>query len=118
VVSRDLDTGIYALTSLGRSEVALLGRIRLPGLDPDRRYRVTPLMLDFLPSGLVPPPWWGADYIRRDPYEQRAQHGPTRFASSGSRGVVLSGAALAAAGLSAPIVDPEHSVLYLAEAIG
>jgi alpha-galactosidase len=118
VVSTDLSSGIYALTSLGRSEVALLGRIRLPGLDPDRRYRVTPLMLDYLPSGLVPPPWWGATRIGRDPYEQRALHAPTRFATSGSPGVVLSGAALATVGLSAPVVDPEHSIVYLAEAIG
>ena len=50
VVSTDLSTGIYALTSLARSEVALLGRIRLPGLDPHRRYRVRPLMLDFPPA--------------------------------------------------------------------
>ena len=30
VVSTDLNTAIYALTSLARSEVSLLGRIRLP----------------------------------------------------------------------------------------
>jgi hypothetical protein len=51
-----------------------------------------------------------------DPH-QRAQHGRTRFAASGSPGVVVSGAALAATGLAAPVVDPEHSVLYLAEAV-
>jgi alpha-galactosidase len=118
VISTDRSRAIYALTSLARSEVSLLGRIRLPGLDPDRRYRVRPLMLDFAPAGLVPPPWWGANRIRRDPYEQRALHAPTRFAVSGSPGAVLSGAALAGVGLSAPVVDPEQSVLYLAEAIG
>jgi alpha-galactosidase len=118
VVSPDSSTGIYALTSLARSEVALLGRIRLPGLDRDRRYRVTPLMLEYPPSGLVPPPWWGVTHIRRDPYEQRALHSPARFAASGSPGVMLSGAALANAGLSAPVLHPENSVLYLAEAIG
>ena len=117
VVSTDLGTAIYAMTSLSRSEVALLGRIRLPGLDPGRRYRVTPLMLNFPPSGLVPPPWWGATRIGRDPYEQRALHAPTRFAAPGSPGIVLSGTALAGVGLSAPVVDPEHTVLYLAEAI-
>jgi alpha-galactosidase len=116
VVSTDLGTAIYAMTSLARSEVALLGRIRLPGLDPGRRYRVTPLMLNFPPSGLVPPPWWGATRIGRDPYEG-ALPAPTRFAASGSPGIVLSGTALAGVGLSAPVVDPEHTVLYLAEAI-
>jgi alpha-galactosidase len=118
VVSTDLSTGIYALTSLGRSEVALLGRIRLPGLAPDRRYRVTPLMLEFPPSGLVPPRWWHVTRVGGDPYEQRVLHARSRFAASGSPGVVLSGAALAGAGLSAPVIDPEHSILYLVEAIG
>jgi hypothetical protein len=75
-------------------------------------------MLGYPPSGLVPPPWWGATQIGRDPYDPQTLHGPSRFSAPGSLGVVLSGAALAAAGLSAPVVDPEHSVLYLAEAIG
>ena len=118
VVSTDLSTAIYSLTSLARSEVTLFGRIRLPGLDPHRRYRVTPVMLDFPPSGLVPPPWWGMTEVGGDWYEQRALHAPSRFAASGTPGVVLSGAALAAVGLSAPVVDPEHTILYLAEAIG
>ena len=118
MVSTDLSTGIYSLTSLARSEVALLGRIRLPGLDADRRYRVTPVMLDFPPSGLAPPRWWGVTQVGRDPYEQRALPAPSRFEASGTPGVVLSGAALAAVGLSAPVVDPEHTILYLAEAIG
>ena len=117
VVGTDLSSGIYALTALGRSEVSLLGRIRLPGLDPDRRYRVTPVMIDFPPSGLVPPLWWGVKQVGGDTYEQRALHAPTRFEASRSEGVVLSGAALAAVGLAAPVVDPEHTILYLAEAV-
>ena len=75
-------------------------------------------MLDFPPSGLVPPLWWGVTRVGGDPYEQRALHAPSRFAASGTPGVVLSGAALAAVGLSAPIIDPEHTILYLAEAVG
>ena len=74
-------------------------------------------MLNSIPSGLVPPLWWGASQIGRDPYEQRALHAPTRLAISGSPGVVLSGAVLGAVGLSAPVVDPEHTILYLAQAI-
>ena len=64
---------------MARSEVTLLGRIRLPGLDPQRRYRVTPVMLDFPPSGLVPPLWWGVTQAGRDPYEQRALARPVAF---------------------------------------
>jgi hypothetical protein len=67
------------------------------------------------PERLVPP--WGATRIGRDPYEQLALHAPTRFAAPRSPGTVLSGTAQAGVGLSAPVVDPEHTVLYLAEAI-
>ncbi len=115
VVSTDLSTGIYALTALARSEVSLLGRIRLPGLDRDRRYHVTPLMLQFTARGLRPPPWWRVTWVS-NPYEGLS-HASTQFIESGDRGVVLSGAALADAGLSAPAILPEHTVLYLAEAI-
>ena len=55
--------------------------------------------------------------IGGDPYEQRALHAASRFAAPGTPGVVLSGAALAIVGLSAPVVDPEHTVLYLAKAV-
>ena len=75
-------------------------------------------MLDFPPSGLVPPLWWGVKQVGGDPYEQRALHAPSRLAATENFGVVLSGGALAAVGLAAPVVDPEHSVLYLAEAVG
>jgi hypothetical protein len=74
-------------------------------------------MLDFPPSGLRPPVWWGVSQTGGDPYEQRASDAASHFAASGSPGVVLSGAALAGTGLSAPVLDPEHSVLYLAKAI-
>ena len=53
------------LVATGRSEVVSLGRIRLPGLAADQRYRVTPLMLDYPPSGLRPPPWWGVQPLER-----------------------------------------------------
>ena len=103
VVSTDLSTGIYALTSLGRSEIALMGRIRLPGLAGTGSLTAcTPLMLEFPPSGLVPPQWWHVIRAGSDPYGQSAAHARSRFTAPGSPGVVLSGAALAAAGLSAP----------------
>ena len=47
-----------------------MGRLRFPGLDPNLRYRVTPLMLESAPSGLRPPLWWGVTIAGK--YEARA----------------------------------------------
>ncbi|MBP2415952.1 alpha-galactosidase [Microlunatus capsulatus] len=97
VVSPDRDAAIFGVHAVGRSEVVSLGRLRFPGLDPARRYRVVPVGVGE-PGGLVAPAWWDAD-------------GPRA-------GTVLSGAALGAAGLMAASVHPDHSVLYRLDAVG
>ena len=97
VVSPDRDAAIFGVHAVGRSEVASLGRLRFPGLDPARRYRVVPVGVGE-PSGLRAPAWWDAD-------------GPRA-------GTVLSGAALAATGLMAASVHPDHSVLFRLDAVG
>ena len=58
VVAPDRGTALYSFATVGRSDVALLGRLRFPGLDPARRYRVRPVLLDYPPTGLKPPAWW------------------------------------------------------------
>jgi alpha-galactosidase len=103
VVAHDGSAALYSFASVGRSEVASLGRLRLPGLDHDRRYQVTPLMLGFPPAGLRKPRWWGAQ--------------PGTAPDSGALGVELSGAALARVGLQAAQLHPDHAVLYLARAL-
>ncbi|WP_375433255.1 alpha-galactosidase [uncultured Friedmanniella sp.] len=97
VVAPDRSAAIFAFASVARSAVASLGRLRFPGLDPTRRYRVVPLDVGATPSGLHPPAWWDAD-------------GPRS-------GVVLNGAVLASAGLTAASVDPDHAVLYRLDAV-
>jgi alpha-galactosidase len=118
VVATDQRTALYYLVATGRSEVVSLGRIRLPGLAADQRYRVRPLMLDFPPSGLRPPPWWR---VRRTPAEEYASlHGgpPAHLlADPLTTGVELSGAVLGEVGLMAAQVNPDHAVIYLAEAV-
>jgi alpha-galactosidase len=116
VVAPDRNSAIYSFSSVGRSDVVSLGRLRLPGLDPDRRYRVTPLMLGFSASGLRPPPWWGVHAGPADAYHD-AGPGQARFTADGELvGVELKGAALSGVGLKGPQVNPDHTVLYLAEA--
>jgi alpha-galactosidase len=118
VVAPDGSGAIYSVASVGRSEVALLGRLRLPGLDPDRRYSVRPQLVGGPPDGLRAPLWWGARQPAPEPYvdpdEQMHSVQPSRVEPPG---VVLSGAALNSTGLMAPIIHPEQAVIYLAEAV-
>jgi alpha-galactosidase len=97
VVSPDQSAAIWSFASVARSDVSSLGRLRFPGLDPRRRYRVRPVTVGRPPSGLRPPPWWDAE-------------GP-------GAGTVLTGAALASAGLMAAGVHADHAVLYRLEAL-
>jgi len=119
VIGADQRTALYYLVATGRSEVVSLGRIRLPGLAADQRYRVTPVMLDFPPSGLRPPPWWGVRRAAANDYDPLHGGLPARWlADPLTLGVELSGAVLAEVGVMAAQVDPEHAVIYLAEAVG
>jgi len=118
VVASDKSRAIYSFASLAGSEVVMLGRLRLPGLDPARRYRVAPLLVARLPYGLRPPLWWGGTLPEPDYYFDIDQ--PAGVATSGMPqppGVVLTGAALASSGLTAAGLNPEEAVLYLAEAV-
>jgi alpha-galactosidase len=116
VLAPDRSSAIYAVAFIGRSEVQLPGRLRLPGLDPHRRYCVRPIVVGRPPSGLNPPPWWGASTSEFEPY---GEHGALGWGlpADGGAGLVLSGAALASAGVMAADMHPEHAILYRAEAL-
>jgi alpha-galactosidase len=90
VVAADRSRGIFSFASLGRSGVNGTGLLRLPGLDPARRYRVSAISFGRLPVSRFAPPWWSADR----PY------------------VELSGAALAAVGFQPPNLLPEHALIF------
>ena len=90
VVAPDKSQAIYAYVSLAMSGLVTPGRVRLPGLDPQRRYRVRPVFAESLPRIAQPPAWW-----------------------NGGEGVVLSGGLIASAGLHAPYLPPETAVVYL-----
>jgi alpha-galactosidase len=116
ILAPDRSNAIYAVAFIGRSEVQLAGRLRLPGLDPHRRYRVRPIVVGRPPSGLIPPPWWGAITSESEPYGERRALG-WGLPADGGAGLVLSGAALASTGVMAADMHPEHAILYRAEAL-
>ena len=114
VVAPDRSQAIFSYAYLDRAEVGSPGRLLLPGLDPDRRYRVEPLLIGgHPPHGLRPPRWWGKR--RGDPLGYG--NGSISLVPTGEPEVVLSGRALGLAGLMAPMIDPEQAVLYLVTAV-
>jgi alpha-galactosidase len=94
VVAPDRSDALFALVQLTTPETSVPGVVRLPGLDPARRYRVR-----LQPPGDTPavrglrPPAWLAD------------------------GVTLPGAVLEHVGVAAPALFPEQLLLVRAEAV-
>jgi alpha-galactosidase len=116
IIAPDRSSAIYTVASIGQSEVMLPGRLRFPGLDRERRYRIRPIPVGRPPSGLNPPPWWGATTTEFEPSGERRARG-WGLPSDGGNGLVTSGAALASVGVMAAGIHPEHAVLYRAEAL-
>ena len=95
VVAHDGSEALFALVQLTSSETSVPGAIRLPGLDPARRYRVRVQPPGDLPDhmrGITPPPWT-------------------------AEGVTLPGSALMHTGLRAPALFPEQLLLLRVEAV-
>jgi alpha-galactosidase len=93
VVAPDRSRAIYSLAMVGRSEVANIGQVRLPGLDPLRRYRISTVMFGDLPVARFAPAWWTAD----QPY------------------VDLTGRALETVGIQPPALPAEHAIILRAD---
>ena len=88
VYARDRSEALVCFAQLTTGMSLTPPPLRLPGLDPDRRYRVTPVPLP--DPGRAPmraaPPWW-AD------------------------GIELTGRQLAVHGVQLPVLNPESAVL-------
>jgi len=94
VVAADRSEALYAVTAVDRSDTWPPGRVRLPGLDPDRTYRVAPAGPGAdLPELWSHPAWWAA-------------------------GCVLTGRVLAQVGVQVPPLRPETLALIHARAVG
>jgi alpha-galactosidase len=94
IVAQDRSEALFEFALLARPSTWPPGLVRVPGLDPDTRYRVTSVgpRAPFSTNNTAPS--WQAD-----------------------GGVVLSGRALAAVGVQAPPLQPEHSALLRLEAL-
>ena len=118
VVAPDKSRAIYSYAAVATPDTSLRGRLRLPGLDPARRYRVAPVLVGRVPSGLRPPKWWG---VQRDWSTETADlvagRPPRLVPTAGEAGVVLLGSVLASTGLMEAQVHPDHALLYLVEAV-
>jgi alpha-galactosidase len=92
VVAADGSDAIFGIVTVDRSLTWPPGKVRLPGLDADRRYRVTPVPpADFYPEASHVPEWW-------------------------AKGVRMSGAALAQSGVQIPSMFPQYLHLLRATA--
>jgi alpha-galactosidase len=94
VVSQDRDDALYALVSVASSQTTVPLPVRLPGLDPERIYRVEV-----------------CDVVDRPPGAYHAVSGLEEDA------VVLPGRVLSAAGVTIPIVLPETARLLRVSAV-
>ncbi|MFG1758552.1 alpha-galactosidase [Micromonospora echinofusca] len=96
VVAHDRSHAVYAVTRLTTSAAQAPGPVRLPGLDPRRRYAVRPVAGVPEPATLeLTGPGWLAD----------------------GGGVTLGGAVLATVGLQMPALHPEQTVLLEVTAV-
>ena len=96
VVARDRSEAIFGVVTVDRSTTWPPGRVRLPGLDPERRYLLRPLPpADRYPGAVQFPGWWDG-------------------------GVTMSGRALDRVGVQIPAMFPEtaHLIRASAEAEG
>jgi alpha-galactosidase len=94
VLAPDRSDALFALVQLTSPETSVPGAVRLPGLDPVRRYRVRPQPPGDTPAvrGPVPPAWL-------------------------AEGVTLPGAVLEHVGLRAPALFPEQLLLIRVQAV-
>ena len=116
VVAPDRSEGIFSYAVLARSELVSPGRVRFPGLDPERRYAVEPVLVQHLPAGTRPPAWWNVAPAS-GPVNHSPAH-PDHWAPVGERaGVTVRGSLLIEAGLTAPLLNPEHAIVYRVSAV-
>jgi alpha-galactosidase len=114
VVAKDRSRAIYSYALVARSEVVSLGRLRLPGLDPERNYAVKPVLVGRSPRGLRPPTWWHLSTSSTDLGEGFGQQFPRYGSDATAEGVVLSGSALASLGLMSPGLNADQATLLRA----
>jgi alpha-galactosidase len=118
VVAHDKSRAIYSFALTDTHTTGTLGRLRLPGLDPAVRYRVSPVLVGRPPFGVHPPRWWGVQRDYSTELADLADHAAPSLRPVGDEaGVVLPGSVLLSAGVIEAPVNPDQAVLYLVEAV-
>ncbi len=118
VVAPDKSRALYSFTAVDAYDTVLLGRLRFPGLDPARRYRVAPALVGRPPSGLRPPVWWGLERDYTGELSDLVAGHPPKFRAIADRlGVELPGSVLLSTGLTDAPVNPDHTLIYLVDAV-
>lgn len=102
VVAPDRSRALFAFAPADSLYPNPAPRLRFRGLDPARAFRVRPVLVGSVPSGLQPPRWWGGD---------PSASGSVRL-DADYPGAVFLGAALEHTGVAAPIVHPDQVVLF------
>lgn len=95
VVARDGSEALFTIAAVATSAAHPLGRVRLPGLDPERRYRIAPL----------------------EPFARATEPGPASLDWL-TVPTVVSGRALGASGLRAPGLVPSSLIGLHLTAVG
>ncbi len=115
VVSADRSSALFSSAVLDTTSPEPPAPLRLRGLDPARAYRIRPVLIGELPSGLHAPQWWGE---ASDAAEQAA----SEYWDRGTRsdvtypGAVFRAGVLETVGVASPRVHPDHAVLYFVTA--
>jgi alpha-galactosidase len=94
VIAQDRSSAIVTQVALAAPRTAVPAPLRVPGLDPERLYRVRPLDL-------------GAP-------ARSIQDAPPTWLAEGS--IVLTGRALAEVGIAMPLLAPEQAQLFTLDA--
>lgn len=95
IVATDRSRALYQLATRSRSPMSPRGMLRIPGLDPERTYRLRPRLVGGGPEGLFLPPWAGPE----------------------QQGIAMTGAALAEVGVHTPLLYPDQVLILEAEEV-
>ncbi len=116
VVAPDRSRALFAFAPADSLYPDPAPRLRFRGLDPERAYRVRPVLVGSAPSGLKPPRWWGEPATPAPTPPPDRPYTPRVPLDADFPGAVFTGAALEHVGVAAPIVHPDQVVLIRIDA--
>ena len=111
VHSHDRSEALFSAAVLDTTHPDPPAPLKMRGLEPNRTYRVAPVFIGTIPSGLIPPAWWGepsdAEILATQEYWDRAERAGVADVGARFRGDVL-----ATVGVASPRLHPDQAVLY------